>query len=250
MTEETKWSAVFDAQALHIVAPFRDTGNESYSVLCNLHGIRVEPCPAGGVLLIATDGRALAIARSDGMVKGGPKTVYLPSSLIAACAPPKIRKMVGEGCEWTPNAPKWMIPGKVSLSECHCMVMHQAAKAEGSLYCDIANAHSPARDDDYRLLGDDYPDWRRVIPAELQPIRQPLPLNPEYLSLLSEVNKIGSDLSGIGGVQIVGQGAGVDTWGGPIVFRHQSHADFLACIMPMRDSDVNTGLPEWLGAPQ
>lgn len=99
-----------------------------------LAGFCVEPCPAGGVLLVSTDGHRLTALRDPvGTIEGAPVVVQLPKHVLDLCKP---------GRRGAPDA-TITIDGNVAY-------VTQSGSA-------IASAHGV-------IVDGRFPDWRRVIP--------------------------------------------------------------------------------------
>lgn len=242
MDKGNRWTASFSTKLLLSVAPFRlldDFGWER-----NLHTIRVEPCREGGVLLIATDGRAMGVARDPDGRCSAPMTVYLPPDMVAACEPPKAMELFDEGDVYSPQMPAWMVPKTAFLSTAGCFICHSSGETKGVLYQRIADTGNVHRESDYRLLGDNFPDWRKVVPGGAVSMRQHLTFNPDVVAKFRAASSMVSDHSGPDGMVMFGQASD----GGAVVMRCRTSPNFFGLFMPMRESQTAEieALPGWL----
>jgi hypothetical protein len=200
--------------------------------------IRIEPCPAGGVLLIASDGHALAVARDPDGSCTGPMSVDIPDDLLEACRPPQRVYLNHEGEIYAPEMPAWMIPGLVLLTEYGGMLFPKSKRARGVLWEGSL---------DKRSLNT-YPDWRQLIPSgDLTPISG-VALNPDILARFSAAANIEVDGPWAEGVTLFGTGdPHLPNDCGPIVVRTRTFPDFFGLVMPMRNGTHDRAVPEWLG---
>lgn len=135
-----------------------------------LNGVRIEPCPEGGALLVATDGHRLLVFRdAHGHVQGGAATISLSKSMVKALSDKPWRH------------PGWSAMDQSKAPRRRFLTVHgdQAATVdfaleEGAAVSDdaaseiIAQVGAPSV-----LVGGfqwtatqidgDYPDWRKVI---------------------------------------------------------------------------------------
>lgn len=99
-----------------------------------LQGFCVEPCLAGGVLLISTDGHRLTVLRDPaGTIEGEPVIVQLPKHVLDLCKP---------GRRGAPD-PTITIDGTIA---------HVTQSGNT-----VASAHGV-------IVDGRFPDWRRVVP--------------------------------------------------------------------------------------
>ena len=241
---EPLWSAVVSGRLLLAVAPFRASFDEGF-VRFNIHGVLIEPHPAGGVLLIATDGHVMGVLYDRTGHATGPMTVQLPDALIDACKPPKLRALWQEGEEVTPDPPAWMEPDKVFLTTVGCFVAPLDKNAPGMLYSQGAETSNVYRPDDFRLLVGTKRkslDWRMIIPAGPLSLETPLNFDPIILSKFQAVS------------ELCGDNPGLVIFGSPdpekaIVIRCREFPDFWGCAMAMRPPhDAPDAFPSWLSS--
>lgn len=238
------WTARFSTQLLLAVAPFRLL--DEFGWTRNLHAVRVEPCTSGGVLLIATNGHAMGVAHDPEGGCSAPMTVYLPPAMLKACEPPAPLELFVEGDSYFPKMPGWMIPKTAFLSDAGCFICHSSSKTQGVLYQCIADSGNVHRESDYRLLGDKFPAWRKVIPEKAARMRRNMPFNPEVVAKFQAASRIIADASGPDGLVMYGQ----DSEEGPVIVRCRTSPNFWGCFMPMRASQAspNEAFPAWLTA--
>lgn len=137
----------------------------------HLWGWRVEPCPAGGVLIIASDGLVMGVVHDpEGVAKEG-VTILASKGLRKAVKPPKARQIYYPGDMDEDELPDRFQPEKVTATSLFVAVWDReavkdpSARAEGdegrSLYTESAEEGSIWAGG-YRLV-DDYLPWRRVV---------------------------------------------------------------------------------------
>lgn len=241
---EKHWCASFSTNSLLAITPFRRMDDFGWGR--NLHAIRIEPCPEGGILLIATDGTAMGVALDPKGNCTAPMTVYLPADMVDACKPPESPTLWVEGDTYSPKLPAWMIPTDVVLTDFGCMVCHGSKKTEGVLHqrtADLGNIH---RESDYRLIGDKFPDWRKAVPASSGREIRNLAFNPDMVAKFQAASRISSDCTGPDGLMMYGQ----EDEKGPVVVRCRTYPNFWGMFMPVRRQEpVNDAIPSWLASP-
>lgn len=135
-----------------------------------LNGVRIEPCPEGGVLLIATDGHRLLVFRdADGFISGGSATISL-SSIMARALSAKPWKHPGWGLMPKADHPRRRF---VAVHGDRAATVDFALDPTAAISAEVAEAIIDQVRNPTALVGGfqwasaqidgDYPDWRRVI---------------------------------------------------------------------------------------
>jgi hypothetical protein len=243
---DDKWSAVISARYVVALSAILADQDPYYT---GVQGLQIEPCSAGGVLLVATTGRTLAVIHDvDGRAKV-PRRVVLPNAVIDACRPPRLPALYSEGEEIDRTAldvPDWMIPGTVLLWSIACMVFPKGKDAPGIL-CDRFSEEGPVwrTGHDYRL----YPpneliNWRKTVPkSAATSLAAPLWLNPKYLQQFAAM---------AGTLDEDAIYRGLKLWigdpDGPIVVRAQYMPEFFGLVMPIKSAAMEAvdAFPDWL----
>jgi hypothetical protein len=139
-------------------------------------GVYLEPCEQGGVLIIATDGHALAVLRDPDGEVNKPWKVHLPQAFVDRCAPPAPVAVFCEGPDEI-ELPEWAQPGEVYLYGIAAMLFSQMnhPKFEDLNYAPVL-ASVPIetgnhwRESDYRVEETrETFQWRRPLDAAPAP---------------------------------------------------------------------------------
>lgn len=201
-----------------------------------LDGFKAEPCPHGGVLLIATDGhnKLIVLKDPDGVIEGT-AIVKLSPAMLKACKAKKGRP----GAYY--NERFLIVDGQraaVAFTQCEAGkradLIELARNPTHKVEC-----FQPAE----TLIDASFPDWRRVMPyGERQPVAASF--NGKYIADLAAAlsqNKAPS-------VQVQGRGSSVeDAARSPhYVFGDGTVAGF-AVLMP--DHDIDREVPAWFSEP-
>jgi hypothetical protein len=169
-----KIRARFKAKHLHALREI--IANSRGRSFCGPAGLYLEPCEQGGVLIIATDGHALAALRDPDGEVNKPFKVHLPKAFVDRCAPPAPVAVFCEGPDEI-ELPEWAQPGEVYLYEIAAMLFSQMnhPKFEDLKYAPVL-ANLPIetgnhwRETDYRV---EEPretfSWRRPLEAAPAP---------------------------------------------------------------------------------
>jgi hypothetical protein len=178
-----------------------------------LGGARIEACPEGGALAVATDGHRLGVSRdADGLVIE-PVTVRLPKLLKAERA----------------LLPQWLVGVLTGPSEGYIAVVDgsRANDREDDAEHAIERVEECALRIGHTVISTDFVEWRRIIP-EIKPDAITRTFNRDYLRSFGEhITLSGSDELEPHIVQT-------------------SDRDFFGVLMPMRAQ--RRPFPEWLNA--
>lgn len=198
-----------NAQAFAAVATFK----AEHDVRYYLNGVHVQPHPAGGVVIIATDGHTLAGIWDRTGHTSGPAVLRVSPELVRAASN---RKAVD-----------------LELSAGVLAVRQKIGEALAPLYIQPGETTIDGR----------FPDWQRVLPSrELKP-RAVTALSAAYVARMAKVAKLLAPKHG-GMLRMLGQADTVEG-NGPAVLQLADVPDFFAIVMPMRCDDPAAGLPDW-----
>lgn len=190
-----------------------------------LNGIKVEPHHEKGVLLVATDGRALTVIHDlDGKTNGS-FIIELPKSIVSACKKknlnffksPKIFRVIDEG---------GYVMGDVEADPLKI----------GFSHLEVAHV---------KLIDGKFPNWRKVIPRKLEKSSL-MEVNAQLLNKVSVACK-GKD-RGFSPITVFMNGRT-----GAIVIRVEAMPEMVAICMPMRIDDkeaIKQPIPDWLVLPE
>lgn len=179
-----------------------------------LNGVYVEPLPAGGAVIVATNGHAMGIWRDTSA------EVERPAIL-------RIGKNLREVCQEAADARLELIDGRLTVTN--------KQKTEYHVQPNGGKDGSPAS---WEIARDKYPLWKAVFPDECKtgPVGM---FNAAYLKLVHKALKIatGNDFAGITLRQSDEKKS--------IFVSSSLLTDFAAIIMPMYD-DSKINYPSWL----
>lgn len=202
----------------------------------HIWGWYIEPHPQGGVIVVATDGRAIGILLDVSGYATKGCYLYATSGLKAAVAPPK--PLVGFNEGDVVEVPPRLIetPGMVFATEAGVFVQHsdsyEVEDNQFSLYAEIAE-HGSIWSGGYRLIAETM-DWRRIPDSFTKPQPGIAYLDPSLLARFSRVQPSGwflytqADQAGVYRVA------------------HPAEPDFAGFIMPCRTSGAPASVdPDW-----
>lgn len=159
------WHARIPAHWLPRLAPLCGDGEPRPY----LAGIRIEPVePAGGCLLIATDGCAMAVVHEPAAICSQAATLTFPPTLVEACRPVDLPLLDRDG-GWPerPTPPKWITPDTVICSTAAAMVT-TGGKKGGALhhaFRPVPGQRVLSPDRDFTVGLGDWLDWRSALRA-------------------------------------------------------------------------------------
>lgn len=176
---------------------------------------------AEGVLLVATDGRRLGVFNAEEALCNGDGIVKLPPRL------PKIEK----------GYTAWLIVGQFAKTDI-ALIMQFKAKATALEIAENASLHNALALFPRPLIEGSYPDWRKVVPANLG--KPTGCFNSAYLAdyACAANAKKGAPITLYG-----------DAPGDPHIVAVGGEKNFIGVQMPMR-GDVLPELPIWLQEPK
>jgi len=202
-------------------------------------GWYVEPHPEGGVIVVATDGRAIGVMIDRSGHASTGCFIYATDGLKAAVAPPKPLIAFGEGDAWPIDPRDIEVPGDVIATSVGVFVQHKGDYEDEdnqfSLYTEMAE-YGSIWSGGYRLIAETM-NWRRIPDAFGKPEPSTVYLDPSLLVRFSRVRDQG---------WFVYTQADRDA-----VYRvsHPLEPDFVGFIMPCRTESVPApAYPDWFQA--
>lgn len=219
-----------------------------------LNGVYVEPCEAGGVILVSTDGRRMIVLRDRaGSAPNGPGIVSLNKEMTRALT----------AKSW--NLPSWMgaLTGKgpkarfIAVKGTRAAVVETALSTEGeadhSALLEMAESPGPlvaAYQWVGVLIDGAYPDWRKVIgkPAIGETVGF---LNMELVTPISSALEGATPNGRVGpkGVRLVPTEGDTDNSAPVFVIPLDSAVEGFGIVMPLRDHGAAkraVNVPEWI----
>lgn len=170
MPEQAKppvWSATVSAEWLPLLAGF--WAPDAPPRLSRR--LFIEPHPDGGVLLIATDGRAMGVVHDADGAATAARAVTLPPSLVEACHFPDMPTFRDQGDTIRPvPPPPTIVPDWVSFSDVGASVWTQevplANPDDETTGCPLVSVTPTPGNvwhgDDYRVIDETLP-WRKAL---------------------------------------------------------------------------------------
>lgn len=217
------------AEYASIIQPFVSKEETHY-----LNGFLVEPCGAGGVSLVATDGRCLLIIHDEAGQCAEPEIVQLEKETIAACRPAKNsygRMLVLR------NGAVATVTKRVEDYSFDDYTSNIVAFGKGER-ADVIIAQHP-----YRAVDGTFPDWRRVLPKEAGSLK-PVTLSCRYIG---DFAALGKQLQGRhgGGASLAIHATDPAE---PALVKFEGVNHIVGILMPMRgDTAVCGDIPTWIG---
>lgn len=186
-----------------------------------LTGVRIEPHPEKGALLVATDGHRLIVIHDVEGECSKAAIVSLPKEMAAAC----VEWIVSESYD------EWDNPASSkSLGDDRILRVDDDGRAE-------IERHFRALTD-CRVDGD-YPDWRKVLPVPAEGPRGAPMLKGQYLDDFGKISKLLTQ--GNTGVRIVGG----NTHNDPALIRFSDQFAF-GVLMPLKSEAAELSLPPFM----
>lgn len=248
--KEKPLTARFKAKYLHALRLILDEAEEG-SLMRGV-GLLIEPALDGGVLLIATDGRALAVIHDATGHASRPFRALLPKRFRERCAPAKPLEVFLEG-EDAIELPEWAQPGDVHLFDICAVLFPQMNHPDIGDDFDapaLANVRAAGgetwRREDYRL--DDRPllDWRKPFSESTTDTVPHAHLSPSLFAVFHPFRELGANehhgfLPGL--ALKFGEGTA------PAIVKIEALPNFIGAITPLRAFDVPPGLPDFIRRP-
>jgi hypothetical protein len=209
-------------------------------------GIFIEPADEG-VILVATNGHALCAFHDAKGQSGGPVRFLLPPRIVDACRKPVIQPLYDANHDdWQASPPAWMVPGQLFLHTVGCYVYPEEQPTHLYGWNAEMGAHFASamietgnvwRETDYRVLGEQYMDWRKAFEGERKHATSPISLNIKTQSLFAGLG----DLSDGGELLTYEVGGPNDA----VIVRSKAVPEFIGAIMPTRVI-CDAPLPAWV----
>jgi len=187
--------ATFSAAYLHALEPII-RASQTDIVSWSTSGLIIEPVESGGVILVATDGRAFAAVFDPDAHASRAMRLTIPDSTFVAATPPKPIPMWSEGENLEIEQPEWAQPGIIwawGLSICVIPKMHLPGESPehspmlGSESLELGNTYAGG----YRL----HPEppklnWRGLLGRERSPSDGRVAVIPEVLGRLDRFSPL------------------------------------------------------------
>ena len=197
-----------------------------------LHGVHLEPAPNGGVLLVATDGRALIALRDAGGYASERVIIRLNPSMLKACTIKSDPVVLGKGIAMRRIVAVRDQKAAVGWSAVEC------EPAESLSHIDEPRETTLALQWCHTIIDGTFPDWRRIIGKP----------NPDSgvadigFPVIQPVLKALTDKS-FTAFRLVRGAEGQH--GAHFIF--VENVDGFGVVMPMR-SGIKVSVPEWFSA--
>lgn len=175
-----------------------------------LTGIRIEPCPIGGVLIVATNGHYLAAFYDEGGICNKPLIVRLDAPMQA-----ELKNDGGGALGESTGELSILVDGSLRLSA-----------GDGEDGRAILTQHEC-------LIEGTYPDWRRVVPAFPKDVTEPASFNGEYIAKFAGLTRGGW-------VRILSTGDSA-----PAIVLMSDRPEVLGILMPGKHG-IEAKAPAWL----
>ncbi len=239
--------AHFHSRYLHALRAILDSADDVRAT--RPLGLILEPAPGGGVLVVATDGVALAVLHDRAGYANAPMRVSLPASFRDRCAPAKPVRMFWEGF-YERALPEWAQPGDVVITPV-CAILTPAMQMP-----DIELGEGPCLEnvmietgdvwslDDYRVDLAKPVDWRKIFEkaaAQTGAATTALYWQPAAFNMFQPILELSASRSeAVVAVEFTGAGS-------PALVRVPTVPEFMGCFMPMKAVEAAAGLPEFVG---
>jgi hypothetical protein len=185
-----------------------------------LNALQVEPHPDGGIVLITTDGHSMAIVHDKDGTTNGEWLCELPTKIIRACAKRGSKNDIF-------SKPKHLhFVGNVA----HVMSMEGDPNDIGLMHLETAFC---------KTIDSKFPNWRKVVPVGTKPCKNTI-VNSTYVARIQKVaaSEGGKWSAGIHIFQADPTGC--------IIARPSLLPEMMILIMPMKDDNKFTPIPDWL----
>lgn len=213
-----------------------------------LNGVLIEPNPAGGVTVVATNGHILiAIHDADGETNGAwicPVPSYMRQFLLANLEPrPDPEEMEGDFYMDEPGlvtTPEKRHPDRITFDgHMVSITAPEHAWQEKSPIEVVMAAKAQA-------INGKFPDWAKVLPrpTDATPALSDFTVAARYLMEINRAVRIWNNSLGTGlRVRAVEKG-------GPVLFGAYESTELVIALMPMRDDAPGLKLPDWIKIPE
>lgn len=192
-----------------------------------LNGVRVEPHPEKGAILVSTDGHRMVCVHDPDAQIDEAAIVKLPPFALALCAAKKGRGLGVDRAILT-----------VDVQAQTATVAHEHSNKEG-----VTDKSEPLVSAHRVIIEGTFPDWRRVTPKGPFEAASNVAFNSK---LLAELGAFGNKLpdKSYGNAMYLLRQTGPED-GGPVVIRWAGIHSVFAVLMPMR-AEIETSLPSFL----
>jgi hypothetical protein len=234
-------SARFKAKYLHALRFLLDSAEADF--YRPHYGLSVEPEPAGGVILVATNGFALAAIHDENGFASAPFRAMLPWTFRARCALPPPIAFVDDADLGPVDLPEWAQPGDVLLSDLSALLFARQPRPmsdDGGAPATLARAPIATgdhwREGEYRIDAGPLPDWRTIFDAPASNAA-PAPrafISPELYGMFELLRELAATrnygLMPAASLEYRGEGA-------PVIVTIDHLPNFIGAIAPMTPFD-------------
>lgn len=255
MAEKTKKHhfGYFSARLLWALEPFVQHHREMGSMKMLDGNIFIEPSSAGGVLIGALHGHAMAVFHDPDGYASGTLTLDMPDDAFIAAAPKAPLLLEYCGTRYTADMPDWMQPGLCCVYDAG---MHVATKMRHPQWADVDDdefypalfsTSASFRDHyvgrDYRMKEGSPVDWKTVLAKVLATTPTATPevtaMMPQIVGLFSRiVDMCMTDADPDHQPHVFHRATGGAEAPGAIVLTIENRPDFFGCYMPMSAAAV------------
>jgi hypothetical protein len=169
----------FHAKYLAVLKPIVDYTRETDNLRWFNGCISLEPCPAGGVYIIAYSAHATAVIRDpDGHINT-PVTLDIPSAACDAARAPEPVRMSFEGTPYACPLPEWVLPWQVCVHNAGIFINTKMRNPDWSeehdefhpvLYSRICSHAVHIAGLDYKLTPGSIGMWRHLLKGTMSGI--------------------------------------------------------------------------------
>lgn len=213
-----------------------------------LNGVLIEPNPAGGVNVVATNGHILiAIHEPDGETNGRwicPVPPQMRQFLLANLEPrPDPEEMDGDFYMDEPSlvtTPAKRKPDQIAFDG------HMASVTAPEMAWQEKSPIEVVMAAKAQAIDGTFPEWTKVLPkpTEATPALADFTLNTNYMTDITRAVRIWNEDLGTGiRVRAVEKN-------GPVLFGAYQSPDIILVLMPMRDDAPGLKVPDWIKIPE
>lgn len=195
-----------------------------------LNGVRVEPHPERGALLVSTDGHRMICIHDVGADCDESAIIQLPKFALPLCAAKRGKSL---GLDRTVL--------DIDVKEGRATLVNETVGKDGAV-----TKSKPQITAHNVVIEGAYPDWRKVTPKGVMEPAGLSAFNPKYLASLGQFGQSLSPGFSKGAMYFLQPKDA--TPGGPIVVRFSGVSHIFAVLMPMR-ADPELSLPSFFDTP-
>jgi hypothetical protein len=189
-----------------------------------LNGVHVEPSPAGGALLIATDGHCMVVLHDPAAIVSGSAIVALTPAMLKACRARQAR--------FDPADRVVVVCGQAAG------VLSVTEREDPAGY-DLQGVGVACYQPHSALIDGSFPDWRRVVPSSQCPEKPQGVFDPKVIARVAEALGVEAGK----GVAVISSGGPND----PHFVRALFPAPAFGIAMPLRSDATLSVAHDWAG---